>query len=76
MVTLALAVVAYLRAFFVPRHRLALEAAALRQHLVSGGEGGGHFDGVNHTNATQLTSTRCRNEIRKKCLASFRASLR
>ncbi len=25
--------VAYLRAFFVPRHRLGLEAAALRQQL-------------------------------------------
>ncbi len=33
MVTLALAVIAYLRSFFVPRHKLALEAAALRQQL-------------------------------------------
>jgi hypothetical protein len=33
MVTLALALVAYLRAFLVPSHRLALEAAALRQPL-------------------------------------------
>jgi hypothetical protein len=28
-----LAILAYIRAFFVPRHRLALEAAALRQQL-------------------------------------------
>ena len=34
MVTIALAVIAYVRAFFAPRHRLALEAAALRQQLV------------------------------------------
>jgi hypothetical protein len=34
MVTLAHAVSAYLRAFFVPRHKLAVEAAALRQQLV------------------------------------------
>src|SRR5271167_4518163 len=33
MGTLALSVVVYLRAFFVPRHQLALEAAALRQQL-------------------------------------------
>ena len=33
MVTLALAMVAYLRSFFVARHKLALEAAALRQQL-------------------------------------------
>jgi putative transposase len=33
MVSLALSVVAYVRAFFVPRHQLALEAAALRQQL-------------------------------------------
>ena len=33
MVALVLAVVTYFRAFFVPRHRLALEAAALRQQL-------------------------------------------
>jgi hypothetical protein len=33
MVPFALAVVGYLRAFFVPRHILALEAAALRQQL-------------------------------------------
>jgi putative transposase len=33
MVTLASAVVAYLRTLFVPRHKLALEAAALRQQL-------------------------------------------
>ena len=33
MVTLALAVVAYIRAFFLPRHKLALEAVALRQQL-------------------------------------------
>jgi len=33
MLTLALSMVAYLRAFFVPRHQLALEAAALRQQL-------------------------------------------
>ena len=33
MGTLALSVVAYIRAFFVPRHQLALEAAALRQQL-------------------------------------------
>jgi hypothetical protein len=30
---LHLSVVAYIRAFFVPRHQLALEAAALRQQL-------------------------------------------
>ena len=33
MITLALALVAYVRTFFVPRHKLALEAAALRQQL-------------------------------------------
>ena len=33
MVPLALSMVAYIRAFFVPRHQLALEAAALRQQL-------------------------------------------
>ena len=33
MVSLALSMVAYIRAFFVPRHQLALEAAALRQQL-------------------------------------------
>jgi hypothetical protein len=33
MVPLVLAMIAYLRAFLVPRHRLALEAAALRQQL-------------------------------------------
>src|SRR5215469_5851285 len=33
MVALILAVVTYCRAFFLPRHRLALEAAALRQQL-------------------------------------------
>ena len=33
MVPLALAVVAYVRVFFVSRHNLALEAAALRQQL-------------------------------------------
>src|SRR6266852_3755247 len=33
MVTLARAVIAYIRALFVPRHKLALEAAALRQQL-------------------------------------------
>ena len=33
MVTLALAVIVYARAFFVPRHKLGLEAAALRQQL-------------------------------------------
>ncbi len=33
MGSLVLAIVAYIRAFFVPRHRLALEAAALRQQL-------------------------------------------
>ena len=33
MVTLALAVTAYVRALFVPRHKLALETAALRQQL-------------------------------------------
>jgi len=33
MVTLALSMVAYIRVFFVPRHQLALEAAALRQQL-------------------------------------------
>lgn len=33
MGSLMLAVVTYLRAFFVPRHKLALEAAALRQQL-------------------------------------------
>src|ERR1700678_1769706 len=33
MVTLACALLAYLRAFFLPRHRLALEAVALRQQL-------------------------------------------
>src|SRR5215813_12185085 len=33
MVTLACAVVTYLRALFLPRHKLALEAVALRQQL-------------------------------------------
>src|SRR5215469_2941885 len=33
MVALILAVVTYCRAFFLPRHRLGLEAAALRQQL-------------------------------------------
>ena len=33
MVTLAYAVVAYLRSLFLPRHKLALEAVALRQQL-------------------------------------------
>src|SRR5260221_13779019 len=33
MVTLPRAVMAYVRALFVPRHKLALEAAALRQQL-------------------------------------------
>ena len=33
MGSLMLAVVAYIRAIFVPRHKLALEAAALRQQL-------------------------------------------
>ena len=33
MVPLTLSMVAYIRAFFVPRHKLALEAAALRQQL-------------------------------------------
>jgi putative transposase len=33
MGSLAFAIIAYVRAFFVPRHRLALEAAALRQQL-------------------------------------------
>jgi putative transposase len=33
MVTLACAVVAYLRSLFPPRHKLALEAVALRQQL-------------------------------------------
>jgi hypothetical protein len=33
MVSLALSVVVYIRAFFVPRHQVALEAAALRQQL-------------------------------------------
>src|ERR1700730_12288966 len=33
MVTLACAVVAYLRSLFLPRHKLALEAVALRQQL-------------------------------------------
>src|SRR6266852_8623840 len=33
MVTLAFALVAYVRAFFVSRHKLALEAVALRQQL-------------------------------------------
>ncbi len=33
MVSVVIAIVAYVRAFFVPRHRLALEAAALRQQL-------------------------------------------
>ena len=31
--SLVLAILAYIRALFVPRHRLALEAAALRQQL-------------------------------------------
>ena len=35
MVPLALAVVAYVRVFFVSRHNLALEAAALRQQLAA-----------------------------------------
>lgn len=34
MVMLAVAVLAYLRSFFVTRHKLALEAAALRQQLI------------------------------------------
>ena len=34
MVTIALAVIAYGRVFFVARHKLALEAVALRQQLV------------------------------------------
>lgn len=33
MASVVLAILAYIRAFFVPRHRLALEAAALRQQL-------------------------------------------
>ena len=33
MVTLACAVVAYLRSLFLPRHKLVLEAVALRQQL-------------------------------------------
>lgn len=33
MASLVLAIVAYIRCFLVPRHRLALEAAALRQQL-------------------------------------------
>ena len=33
MATLARAVIAYIRALFLPRHKLALEAAALRQQL-------------------------------------------
>src|SRR5437773_10061288 len=33
MATLACAVVAYLRSLFLPRHKLALEAVALRQQL-------------------------------------------
>lgn len=33
MVTLACGVVAYLRSLFLPRHKLALEAVALRQQL-------------------------------------------
>src|SRR5215467_252669 len=33
MVTLACAVVTYLRTLFLPRHKLALEAGALRQQL-------------------------------------------
>src|SRR5216684_1499955 len=33
MVTLTCAVIAYVRALLVPRHKLALEAAALRQQL-------------------------------------------
>ena len=33
MVTLAFALVAYIRSFFVSRHKLALEAVALRQQL-------------------------------------------
>ena len=33
MVTLARSVLAYLRALFLPRHNLALEAVALRQQL-------------------------------------------
>src|SRR5437016_5382895 len=33
MVTFACAVVAYLRSLFLPRHKLALEAVALRQQL-------------------------------------------
>ena len=34
MIALALAVLAYCRAFFIGRHRLGLEVAALRQQLV------------------------------------------
>ena len=34
MIALVLAVIAYCRAFFIGRHRLGLEAAALRQQLV------------------------------------------
>jgi hypothetical protein len=33
MVTLAGAIIAYLRAFFVPGHKLALKAVALREQL-------------------------------------------
>jgi hypothetical protein len=33
MLTLAFSTVAYIRAFFRPRHQFALEAAALRQQL-------------------------------------------
>jgi hypothetical protein len=35
MGSLVLAVFAYIRAFLVPRHKLSLEAAALRQQLAS-----------------------------------------
>jgi hypothetical protein len=34
MIALVLAVIAYCRAFFIGRHRLGLEVAALRQQLV------------------------------------------
>lgn len=35
MIALALAVLTYCRAFFIGRHRLGLEVAALRQQLVA-----------------------------------------
>jgi len=38
MVTLAFALIAYVRAFFVSRHKLALKAVALRQQLASSSE--------------------------------------